>query len=308
MKKVVLILFLILVAVTGVFAQINTAPEDLRKELHTYIDAIPEENLYALKPLMSVLAGSPFYSYGELHALLDAVPERYIDAVKTLLLALADSPNNAMAGTDPPQTKTAEAEEPLPAVRVDTPKNKPDRLLSVGGGAFLDWSINNSVDISYIPVYGFDLRSFGVYAFLDAKYVELSIGPSFGIASWKIVGFTKDISLFQLDVHVLGKIPIDLSDGQFFFFPLLGLSYNHVLFGISGTNGLPMAFSDLGQLGVLGGVGLDVNLTGSLYLRSEGLFHFRFPFWSTMDVMGQPDVKINFGMGPRIKVAVGYRF
>ena len=33
----------------------------LRKELHQYIDTIPERSLYALRPLLSVLAG-PLYT------------------------------------------------------------------------------------------------------------------------------------------------------------------------------------------------------------------------------------------------------
>ena len=33
----------------------------LRKELHTYIDTMPERSLVALKPLLSVLA-EPFYT------------------------------------------------------------------------------------------------------------------------------------------------------------------------------------------------------------------------------------------------------
>jgi hypothetical protein len=32
----------------------------LRKELHDYIEAMPERNLHALKPLLSVLAEPPY--------------------------------------------------------------------------------------------------------------------------------------------------------------------------------------------------------------------------------------------------------
>jgi hypothetical protein len=32
----------------------------LRKELHAFIDAMPESNLYALKPLLAVLAEPPY--------------------------------------------------------------------------------------------------------------------------------------------------------------------------------------------------------------------------------------------------------
>jgi len=106
MKKVFLILFLLALVVTGVFAQSNTAVADLRKEMHSYIDAISEQNLYALKPLLSLFAGSPS-NINELHELLDSIPERNIDALKTLLLALADPSYNAADVINlPPQEKT----------------------------------------------------------------------------------------------------------------------------------------------------------------------------------------------------------
>ncbi|MDR2471119.1 MAG: hypothetical protein LBD09_03290 [Treponema sp.] len=32
----------------------------IRQELHTYIDVIPDRNLYALKPILSLLAGPAY--------------------------------------------------------------------------------------------------------------------------------------------------------------------------------------------------------------------------------------------------------
>jgi opacity protein-like surface antigen len=87
---------------------------------------------------------------------------------------------------------------------------------------------------------------------------------------------------------------------------MLGISYNHPLFQISG-DGTMSGLYDLGQLGFLVGAGVDYNLTSTLFLRGEGLFHLRAPFWGTMDVITQSGVKIDLGMGPRIKVGVGYR-
>jgi hypothetical protein len=316
MKKVFMVLVLLALAVTGVFAQNYAADTDLRKELHSYIDAIPAQNLYALKPLLSLLSGS-YSDRSELHGLLDSIPERNIDAVKTLLLALAAPSNNAMAGTNLPQERTAEAVAPFSATRASTSANTSVGVskgpLSIGGGGLFDWSLNNSVDISSSKI-DYELVSFGAFAFLDAKYIELSVGPSFGFARYEVKGGgissgNVNMRLFQLDVSLLGKIPIELSGGKFAIFPMLGLSYNHVFFGISGINYLTtMALSDLSQLGALGGLGFDVYLTKSVYLRSEGLFHFRLPFWGTMDVMGQSNSKYNFGMGPRVKIGIGYRF
>jgi len=305
MKKFVLILLLLALAVTGVFAQSSPTDADLRKELHAYIDAISGENLYALRSLLALLASpsSTPTNRSELHEVLDSIPERNIDALIPLLQALADPSYNAAAGTNLPQDRTADALKPSSGASA----NK--GLLSIGGGGFFDWSLKNHVEISSLPIYKLDLMSFGAFAFFDAKYVELSVGPSFGMGSLKTGLFERDVKLLQLDVNVLGKIPIDLSGGQVTFFPLLGLSYNYVLLGISGTSGINMDLLNLGQLGALVGVGLDYYLTSSLYLRGEGLFHFRLPPWSAfMDAIGAAgSSKINYGMGPRVKLGVGYR-
>ena len=308
MKKVVLVLFFLALAVAGVFAQSNTAVADLRKELHAYIDAIPAQNLYALRSLLSLLAGQPS-NRSELHEVLDSIPERNIDALKPLLQALTDPSYNATAGIIPLQG----ADDPETLTLIDK-TNTPDKVnakkgfLSIGGGALFDWSIKNYVEMSSYPMYDFKLVSLGVFAFLDAKYIELSIGPSYGIGNLKMGWFDKDISLLQLDINLLGKLPINLSNGKIIIFPLLGLSYNHVLSGISGTDAIVTPISELSQLGALVGAGLDFPLTSSFYLRGEGLLHVRLPSWATIDVFGQPGVKINLGMGPRVKLGVGYRF
>jgi len=316
MKKVVLVLFLLALAVTGVFAQSNTTDADLRKELHAYIDAISGENLYALRSLLSLLAGSPS-NRSELHEVLDSISERNIDVLKPLLQALADPYYNAAAGIILPQ-KTAEPVTPSSAAKATAPKNTKAGVsnvskgpFSVGGGAFFDLNLKSSMSILSMPIYKLDLMGLGAFAFFDAKYVELSVGPSFGIAKYENeYGRSFDLKLIQLDVNVLGKIPINLSGGQIVIFPLLGLSYNHPLFGISGTDSLNKALSDLGQLGALGGVGLDFYLSSSIYLRGEGLFHLRLPPWPALkDGLGMTgDTKFSFGMGPRVKLGVGYRF
>jgi len=310
MKKFVLILLLLALAVTGVFAQSNMTDADLRKELHAYIDAISGENLYALRSLLSLLAGQNSSSNrSELYEVLDSISERNIDALKPLLQALADPYYNAAAGINQPRGTAGAAPS---SSRVSAPVNSDEGvskgLLSIGGGALFDWSLNNSMTIS-MPMYKFNLMSFGAFAFFDAKYVELSVGPSFGISKYvDAYGRSLDLKLLMLDVNLLGKIPIELSGGQISVFPLLGLSYNHILFGISGTSGMDL--SKFGQLGALGGVGLDYYLSNSLYFRGEGLFHFRLPLWSAIiDAIGAAgNMRINFGMGPRVKLGVGYRF
>jgi len=302
MKKAVLILFLLALVVTAVFAQTNQAVADLRRELHSYIDAIPEQNLYALKSLLSILAEPPS-NKSDLHEILESIPDRNVDALRTLLLALADPSYNATGGANQSQAKPAAAKASTPAKT-----NEPVKTgnLSVGGGAFFDWNGNSAVEVARTKM-GLDLMSFGAYGFLDTKFFEVSIGASYGIGTFDI-GLTKkqEFNLFQLDVNLLGKFPIDLPGGKFSVFPMLGISYNQPLLMISGDT-ITTDIFDLGQLGVLGGAGLDYNLTSSLYLRGEGLFNFRLPFWGTIDIISTSGVKINFGMGPRIKLAVGYR-
>jgi hypothetical protein len=53
----------------------------LRKELHTFLDMIPERNLYALKPLLTVLADEPIVIETDLtneeHELIEESVQRF---------------------------------------------------------------------------------------------------------------------------------------------------------------------------------------------------------------------------------------
>ena len=318
MKKVILLLLLLVLAITGIFAQSNTTVTDLRKELHAYIDVIPEQNLLSLKPLLAILA-EPTSDKSELHEILDAIPPRNIDAVKALLLALTDPSYSAAAEISQPQAKptepviTAVTTTSTPAATgASTPvkANEPAKTgkFSVGGGAFFDWSLKNAVGFAGIKTIGSDLMSVGAYGFLDTKNLELSIGPSYGMWTLDLAGLKPKINLLQLDINFLVKFPISLPNGEFIIFPMLGISCNQPIYKIS-SDGTVAGFYDLGQLGVLGGAGLDINLTRSVYLRAEGLFHLWLPYWAVMmDIIKAPgDTKINLGMGPRIKLGVGYR-
>jgi hypothetical protein len=315
MKKAVLISFLLALAATGVFAQNFTVVVDIRRELHAYIDAIPQETLYALRPLLMMLADSS-HNNDELHDLLDAIPERNIDAVKMLLQALADPSYNSAAGIYLPQGTAEAAGTPLAAIAgapvVNTNagvSNVSNGFLSIGGGAFFDWSLKNSVEVAPPnSKFRYDLMSFGPFAFFDAKYVELSVTPSFGIANYEKSGGenpeSSNLKLIQLDLSALGKIPINLAGGKYIFFPMLGVSYNAVLFGISGAKGITV--SNLNQFGLLGGVGLDYFITSSVFLRGEGFAHIRLPVWEYMNSIWDSGSK--FGKGFRIRLGIGYRF
>ena len=188
--------------------------------------------------------------------------------------------------------------------------------MSVGGGAFLDWSFNNGVKGTYNgDDYYFGIRnlSFGSYGFFDAAYVEVGVGIAYGWLTGirEVPGDSGSISgasTVQLDLTLVGKYPFQF--GSIILFPLLGISYNMALSVKDVDGSSVLNASDLNQIGLLGGVGLDFGITDSLYLRGEAMFHLRFPSKAMRDATGEYafDTTTTLGLGPRIRVAVGYKF
>jgi len=194
--------------------------------------------------------------------------------------------------------------------------------MAAGGGLLFDWSGNNGFEATYVGYHykeNLQVLSFGGFGFFDATYAELDVGFAYG--SWTHVLSSSTIdggSALQLGFTLLGKYPIDL--GNFTIFPLLGADYNMVL---SGGEELPSHYftknpGDRNQFGFLAGAGLDYPLpfSDALFLRAEVLFHLRFPSKASKDSaehyvnndVGRHLNGMNFGMGPRIKISVGYRF
>ena len=205
--------------------------------------------------------------------------------------------------------------------------------ISIGGGALFDWSFNNGVSTS-ITVPGVDTyelyagtrnMSFGGFVFVDATYVEVNISFAYGLLTG-VLDVPKDLefifgksdtvdagNMLQLGFSALFKYPLDF--GKVTFFPLLGASYNMVLsqkdkdgndFDSSGLK----ARKYLSQFGLLGGVGFDFTLSGTLFLRIETLCHVRFPskfISDAVDAAGD-DVYATLGISPQVKIGVGYRF
>ena len=183
--------------------------------------------------------------------------------------------------------------------------------LSVGGGLLFDYSANNGLETN---IAGNDLytgirnTSFGGFVFFDATFVEGDLILAYGslTETVKISGVSASVpfgSALQLGVAVLGKYPFSL--GPVTLFPLVGFSYNMVL---SAKNDSGVAFSDAGnlsQFGLQGGVGVDYNLTDSLFIRAEGIFQVRFPSKLFDDYW--VGVNKTWGIGPVIKVALGYK-
>ena len=182
--------------------------------------------------------------------------------------------------------------------------------MSAGAGTLLDFSGNNGAKGGgeYL---GIQILSLGFYAFFDATYAEADISFAYGRLKGSggfedsRQGSDYDSRMFQLGFTLLGKYPFEV--GEFTFFPLLGFNYNvvlsHTVAGIRDPE--PGKWS---QLGLLAGAGGDFFLTDTLYLRGEGMFHLRFPPTALKETASHEGGSATFGMGPRMKLGVGYKF
>jgi len=194
--------------------------------------------------------------------------------------------------------------------------------MAAGGGLLFDYSLNNGIELKgggESAYMGIKNLSFGGYGFFDATYAELDV--SFAYGSLTLVREENGVkapdesaSALQLGFTLLGKFPIGL--GSATFFPLLGAGYNVVLslkdeHGNSVDDPPP---GDYSQIGILAGAGLDLHFTEHLFLRAEALFQLRLASKIFKDVADRyknyPGVTADttFGMGPRIKIGLGYRF
>lgn len=195
--------------------------------------------------------------------------------------------------------------------------------LSVGVGGLFDMSFRNGIktEIGDKEVYGGNRnRSIGGYIFFDATYAELDVYFAFGSLSSVLVGADgvkyvngidgkeKPLSATQLGFSLLGKFPINL--GGVTVFPLLGLDYNIVLSVKDKDSDEKLDNPGFyNQFGFLAGVGGDFNLSKSLFIRAEGLFHLRLASKTFKDVAEDNDkAKATWGMGPQIKLGLGFRF
>jgi hypothetical protein len=180
--------------------------------------------------------------------------------------------------------------------------------MSAGGGVFMDMSFFNGYKLGDINL-GYRNLGCSGYGFFDVRYAELGIGFGYGLMS-KVVkkGVREDTpnfgDLMQLDLSVLAKYPFDF--GSLAIFPLFGVSYKCVLYAKEPTGSPMPKKKELNQLGLLGGIGLDYDFNDTLYFRTEGLFHFRFPMKFVKDNLPS-GASITSGSGGRIKVCIGYR-
>jgi len=195
--------------------------------------------------------------------------------------------------------------------------------MSAGGGLLFDMSFRNGYEDPFRDWEGTFTQtvkntSFGGFGFFDATFVEANISFAYGFLTYveKLKGSkneedyreTEEIgTVMQLGLGIMVKYPFDM--GTITVFPLFGINYNFILSG-KDTDGNDISdVKDFSQFGVLGGLGLDFNLTNNLFLRGSALLHVRIPSKSSRDQAdeirgGRPIL----GFGPLVRLAVGYRF
>ena len=163
----------------------------------------------------------------------------------------------------------------------------------------------------------------GGFVFFDATYAEVNLGFFGGSGTSKQEGGPdtpdSDFSIMGLDIGLLGKYPLAMSD-KLTLFPLLGIAYR-VMLSVKDENGnqyknrggqeAPGEFSALWFR--LGG-GLDYSLTDTLFLRGEALYGLRLSNKVEDDMKNSasntPGVSADtrLGHGLEVKIAVGYKF
>ena len=178
--------------------------------------------------------------------------------------------------------------------------------LSAGGGLMFDWSLNNGAKANILGTdyyMGYDFMTFGGFIFFDATYAEAAL--SFGSTSADLAaGEIGDLwvidswNALSFNISLLGKYPFKLGS-SFKLFPLVGFGYN-MIFKDS---------PDFNQFGLLFGAGVDYNFQRweHLYIRAEALFSLRFAGKAQKDT-SYAGASTTLGMGPVIKVGVGYKF
>ena len=188
-------------------------------------------------------------------------------------------------------------------------------LFSAGGGFMFDGGRRGSVSGG-----GFDanLNSFGFggYVFLDATFVELSVGLLMGPYSQRMSGgglptVSYSGSFSSMGFSLLGKYPFNIGGGNVFLFPLLGVGYDIVLF-VSDADDVDSF--DLNTFSIQFGIGADLGINERLFIRTSLLGTWRFAPRYARDMADylSDSTGINFsasgGFGVTTKIAIGFRF
>jgi hypothetical protein len=211
-----------------------------------------------------------------------------------------------------------------------------DLQLSAGGGAYFTSDFGGGIEFSE-TIEGFPVSMSlttpyaggGIYGFFDATYVEISAGFFFAsgdtglsmkLAGYKLLDEAVKTDYFGLDLGLMGKYPIGITD-RISLFPMAGINYRVMLsakFDLEEAGDFDAA--DFSALWFQFGAGSDIALGDALFLRINALYGIRLENKAETD--GVNDLKdmmqimlgINsnptaiLGHGLTIKAAVGVKF
>ena len=188
----------------------------------------------------------------------------------------------------------------------------------LAGGAFAQ--VSAGAGITLVPSFG-EMKykgggssktegfGFAVNAFFDAAYVEVNLGLLFDSTKPDTSG-AKSTDTTNLILGVVGKFPISISE-KFTFFPFAGIDYNINLAATydgkeikdEGSFKKADAFN---ALSILFGIGFDLGLTDSMYLRTSAGYGI------ILNTKYEEDNKDYYDSNSKgkipIKVAVGFKF
>ncbi|MCL2382549.1 MAG: hypothetical protein FWC64_13335 [Treponema sp.] len=144
---------------------------------------------------------------------------------------------------------------------------------------------------------------FGIGAFFDARYVELSIGLSIGLHAQDEYRYrdgrryNEDSSRLwpslAFDFSLLFKFPLELPFGGYVF-PLLGVGYTIVPFPARTATRI---FSHFSTVHIPFGVGWDVPIGSTMFIRSSLLLSYTFASSSNASHEFPWGISLLFGIG-----------
>jgi opacity protein-like surface antigen len=184
--------------------------------------------------------------------------------------------------------------------------------MSMGGGGAL-----NMLFSEYKPKGGGDSSKSstiggGIFLFFDITYAEIDLDLLFGNQKTDADG-DKGTDMTHFGFSVLGKYPFKLSETMALF-PLVGIDYQIFMGGKDKNSDMEIKPSDLkddmaGMLdffSIAVGLGADFSLSSNLYIRPEFLWNFKLLSKAEDKMKDLYDSQ--FTSGPRLKIAVGYKF
>jgi hypothetical protein len=168
-------------------------------------------------------------------------------------------------------------------------------------------------------VYFNNIANFGVYAFFDAKYIEVNVEYSTYWTRPTINDALSNISydLSYLALGLFGKYPIEL--GKWFTLsPMLGIQYDIALKGTYSNSDaqvwdkdIPSEYVDdyVNKFWIKVGASADINLGQHFFIRPAFLWGINFGTKNLRDLLDSgPLGAKGFYHGVDIKLALGYRF